>query len=313
MFKLKDEKQKLSGVIADSFGLTNATWAPNIVVVLIALVLATVVLLIVGVSSFVPVMHSINWNQPNPNILNDAIASTTSHISPGRMVGFAIGAFVVVWILKIMNAILVRSSWNTATTANAKLSDAFAVGLKYFYVYLVVLIVLILLNVIMFVVQYAFSRFNLNWVNIIVAIITQIIVYYITVKLFLVEAAAVIEQNGMHSFGTSWRLVGRGWWRTVGSFVFSTLFYMLIIYLIGLGIFWMIFLPALPNIMGAGHTAPLWFGILSGIIVTLTGLVLIFTLPSMVASNQVVLYNDLKHRLKTKTGIQETPRIVNPS
>jgi hypothetical protein len=220
----------------------------------------------------------------------------------------------VAWILKIMNAILVRSSWNTATTGNAKLGDAFRVGLKYFYVYLVVLLVLIVLNALMMVVVYLFSRLNLNWLNIVVAIITQLIVYYITIKLFLVEASTVIEENGMRGFTRSWKLVGRGWWRTLGSFIFSMVFYIAVVYLIGLGIFWMVFLPALSNILSTTppHDMPIWFAILAGIFGILTSLCLLFTLPSLIASNQVVLYNDLNHRQKIRNTVKES-KVVNPS
>lgn len=305
MFKLKEEKQSLGGVIADSFSLLAHTWAINIVVVLIALVVSGILLLIFGAGPIHSLMKTIAAAKaaqgPGPYTPNLAAIAP----SFGAVILFLIGIFLISWFLKIINAVIVRSCWNVATTGHAHLGNAFAVGFKYFYVYLLQLLVMIGITVVMYIIQYAVSLLNMHWLTAIVAIITQLIVYYITVKLILVDTAAVVDECGLQGFSRSWNFIAGSWWRTLGSIVFSTLFYVIFLYVIGIGIVTLIFMPAANSLsmhvvntanVAATHPTAVWFGIIFAVCAIATLLALIFTVPTMLSGNQALIYNDLKHR-----------------
>ena len=313
MFKLKGEKQSLGGVITDSFSLVNASWAANIVVVLIVLLVVISMWLVLGaifskhIASMVAVLKD---DQATTAVVTSSGAGSTK--LSGIFLGAGIAFFFIAWVMKIAAGILLRSCWNVATSGSANLTNACKVGFKYFYVYLLVMLFIVALNILMHLVQYIFHFLHWQWLNVVVAILTQLVIYYLVVRISLVEVAAVTEECGIQGFSNSWCVVSGNWWRVVASVAFSSLFYIVVFYLVGLGIFLAVFFP---GIAANFHTTlahlqggqwPRWFGVLFGIAAVLTMVSLLFTLPSMWASNQVVLYNDLKHRSQGKDHAEES-------
>lgn len=301
MFKLKDQQQTLGAVIQDSFGLLRCTWASNIIVVLAGIVAAIIIMIIFGFASYrsliqIFVQHKAELEAgQNPLLL--------IFTSPGTIpsvVLFLLGLVFCIWTFKITNAILVRASSNVATTGHAKLGNAFSVGFKYFWVYLLQFLLLLGISIALWVVQWLVSMADIFFLDVVVAIIAQLVIYYFSVKLVLVDAAAVIDDCGIQGFSRSWCVTKGNWWRTVGSLFFSSAFYAMALYFIGLGIFWLVFSPGLHPVFSTvtGALTPLWFTVLFAIAGVVTLLALVFTVPSMFAGNQTVLYNDLKLRCK---------------
>lgn len=309
MFKLKDHSQTLNRVVGDSFSLVNKSWAPNVVVVLIAIVISIIIALITGAATHKSLMMATMQLQRAEGLGGNLIEGSVSTSGIGilaNMIGLFVGLFCIVWVLRIMNGILVRSCWNVATHGNARLGDAFKTGIKYWYVYFCVLLILVIVNVVVYLVQYLFTIVGQHWLNVLVAILTQLFVYYITIQLILVEASAVIDDIGLKGFSVSWKYISGHWWRVLGSVIYSVIFYVLVLYLVGLGIFWMVFMPGIVPTLGASaqmmaqHHLPLWFTVIFAVFGILTLIALIFTTPSMFASNQAVIYNDLKKRFGAK-------------
>jgi hypothetical protein len=224
MFKLKDERQSLTGVIADSFRLLNKTWAINIIVVLIGIVISLIILFLFSWGIIADVMHQVMRLKGHHGAMSPTDLPFLKPVFSGPMILFYCGLFIAAWISKITVAILVRTSWNIATKNEAKLKNAFAVGLKYFYVYFCLLLILLAVYVAVYFVQWLFSLIHLYWLDVIIAILTQLVIYYVAIKLFLVEASAVIDECGIRGIGRSWRVVQGSWWRTVGFLFYLLLF-----------------------------------------------------------------------------------------
>lgn len=300
MFRLKEGQQEVGGVIADSFSLVRHAWAPNVIIILVGFLVSAAILALGGAMVKDEVMA----------LIAAAKAAQAQHqvvsfasLLPGKnaQVVVAIAFSLVVWVSRITKAILVRSCWNVATTGAARLSNAFRVGLRYSFVYLFQVIAVLLAIAVMYVIQYYASKLNLAWANMAVAIVSQLLLYYVIVKLLLVDTSAVVDECGFRGFARSWRFTGRNWWRTVASLVLSVVFYAIFLVLIFEGVSTLVLAPGVspmfanPQMM-MQTLSPAWFAIANTVFSALTGLSILFTLPTMVASSHVVLYNDLKNR-----------------
>lgn len=303
MFKLKNEKQPLGGVISDSFHLVGHSWAANIVIVLVAIIGSLALLFVFGSSAIVHFAKIIVSMQTLPHGKTVQIAAILP--STAVIVSFLLGLFLSAWFSLICKAILVRSCWNVALTGHPQLKNAFSVGFKYFYVYFFQLLAIIAVIVAAHVIQFLFSFLNQHWLDSVVAIVTQLFVYYIIVKLMLVDVASVIEECGFRGFSYSWRYVSGNWWRTLGSSVFSYIFYSIFLMFIGIGIIMLVLTPGVQPVYANGISHfmthahfqdPVWFGVITIVFTLVTFIALILTVPTLVAANHAVLYQDLKQR-----------------
>ncbi|OGO90750.1 MAG: hypothetical protein A3F10_06675 [Coxiella sp. RIFCSPHIGHO2_12_FULL_42_15] len=309
MFKLKNEPQRLGGVISDSFCLVAHSWVANIVVVLMAIVGSFILFSIFGSAAISLFIRLLGEKTPHWETINVVAMMPNSY----TIAWLVAGLFLTIWFLQICNAIMVRVCWNVASIGHAKLGNAFAVGFKYFYVYLLQLLVIIAVMAVMYGIQYLLSLFHQDWLNAIIAILTQMGIYYILLKLILVNASAVIDLCGFRGFARAWNFTSGHWWRTLGSLVFSYSFYLMFIMMIGLGIITLVLMPGLNPVFGSNlahmmahmpDSGPMWFGIIMMIFTILTFLAIIFTVPTMMAANQAMIYNDIKYRHNGHAEVQ---------
>jgi hypothetical protein len=213
----------------------------------------------------------------------------------------AVCLFLVMWIGRIAKSIITRACWNVATTGSARLSNAFGVGFRYFYVYFMQMLAVAVAIALMYVVQYLFSMIGLLWLNVVIAILSQLVLYYVVVKLVLVDSAAVIDECGMRGFARSWCAISHNWWRTVAALSLSLVFYAVFLYLVFMGISSLVFAPGVnpffsSYVFAMQGVSPTWFPMVMCGFGGLTALSIVFTVPTMVGSSQAVLYNDLKNR-----------------
>ncbi len=309
MFNLKGNKQNLLGVVGDSFSLLNKTWAANIITVLVYYIVYLVIQFVFNRQQFAMMFHPTAFmgtqvTQATSGAADASFMSAAGALGHGSITMITIGAFLTFWLMMIFRGILVKSCWNMATSGSAKIGESFKMGLKYFYVYFVMLLIYIVIFLVLMLIVYGFSLLNLNWLTAIVSILAACAFYYFLIKFILVEAATVIEDCGFKAIGRSWCLTGAGWWRTLGAIVFSSVFYVSMLLIIGIGIFLAVLLPGflgdlshgLGSIANMTASSPHWFLVLYAIDLGVTAICIAFTLPSMLASTQSVLFNDLKQR-----------------
>lgn len=300
MFRLKEGQQEVGGVIADSFSLVRHAWAPNILLVLLGVLVCAAILALGGLVVKDELMTIINTAKA-AQAQHKMVAFTSLLPSKNTQILLVVLTVLVVWVSRITKAMLVRACWNVATTGSARLGNALRVGLRYCFVYLFQLIAVAVAVAAMYAIQFYFNKLNIAWVNTVVAIVSQLLLYYVIVKLLLVDASAVIDECGFRGFARAWRFTGGNWWRTVASLALSVIYYAIFLILIFEGISSLVLAPGVSPMfsspqMIAQSMSPAWFAICTTVFAALTALSIGFTLPTMVASSQVVLYNDLKNR-----------------
>ena len=302
MFKLKDYRQSMCGIISDAFALFKGTWAPSILVSFVAVVIAVIISYFIGYQQIISAVLEVSVK--NGHAHASAIKNYDFYITALKdplhtVTLFTMLSFLVLWIFKISNAILVKMNHNFALTGKIEFKNAFVVGIKYFYVYLLLMVIMYGICMFTHSLQYTTSILNSSIVNAIIAVATHLFMYWLVIKLMMVEAAAVIDNAGMHGFCKSWVYSKHNWFKIFTSFVLTSFFYIMVVFLVGVGIFWFVFSAGV-NPFFASPKAYMhaewyrdWFGIAIMFFTSITGAFTLLSFPNIMACLQTVLYKDI--------------------
>lgn len=319
MYQLKASQQSVGAIILDSFRLLRAVWQRNVVVILVAYLIAGLVLLLFGMaswSSYIAFIHSHSAAiQSGENLYMLILQYSLMH---HWLFLFLFGVTLAVWIIKLSTAVLIRITYMSAAKERASIKDGLSSALRCSFIILLHFVLLIVLAVLALVLQWAVSCLKFGLLDVLTAIIAQCFVYYVSVKLFFVDVVAVVQGLRLASFCRSWQLTAGHWWRTVSALVFSHAFFTVMIFIVGLGLFWAIFSPGLhpPFAQSLFYFYPAWFSVLFIVCFALTAIAFFVSAPSIFAATAVVLYQDLMLRMQSldeKNKDQGSQNIVDGS
>ena len=300
MYQLKTAQQSVGAIILDSFRLLRSVWQRNVAVILVAYLIAGLVMLLFGMaswSSYIAFIHSHSAAiRSGDNLYMVMLQYSLMH---HWLFLFLFGVTLAVWIIKLSTAVLIRIAYLSATNAGASIKECLGVVFRCSLIILLHFLVLIVLGLLAMVLQWAVSCLKFGVLDVLTAIVVQCFVYYVSVKLFFVDVVAVIQGVWLASFCRSWQLTAGNWWRTVSALVFSHAFFTVMIFIVGLGLFWAIFSPGLhpPFAQSLFYFYPMWFSVLFMVCFALTAIAFFVTAPSIFAATVVVLYQDLMLRM----------------
>jgi hypothetical protein len=301
MFRLKEAQQDLGVLIADAFSLLRQTWAPNLLLVMIGLLV--VAAMIAGLNY--GILHGLAQPHTATTVQLKMTQVNMTQVSQWPQLFKWLGLIAVIsaWVVAIFHAILVRACWNSASTGKIRAGNAIGVAFRYCLVFLAQAILLGALMLLERVIGFYLSHAHLFWLDLGYGLIGQLFIYYVLVRLLLVNSAAVIDECGFKAFVRSWQYTRGYWWRTLLVCVLPVFFYSVFILVLIYGVVSALGAPIFnalwmyhPDVWVKSILAGTWISNAHMGLLSLSALILVLTLPSLLACSRVVLYYDLKHR-----------------
>ena len=307
MFRLKEAQQDLGVLIADAFSLLRQTWAPNLLLVILGLLVVAAILAGLNYGALLGLVKHVTATTVQagkPDNMMQIKVTQVAWPSLAKSISW-IGLLTVVsaWVVAIFHAVLVRASWNSASTGKIRAGNAIAVAFRYCLVFLTQAILLGVLMALERIIGFYLSHAHLFWLDLAYGLIGQLFIYYVFVRLLLVNSAAVIDECGFKGFVRSWQYTRGYWWRTLLVCILPVFFYIVFIGVLVYGVVSAIGAPIFnalwmyhPDIWAKTILTAQWFPAAHLTLMSVCGLILVLTLPSLLACSRVVLYYDLKHR-----------------